>query len=112
MMKRRWIWCGGTTALATTEKPDLRQLKATLLAEMEATDAAELAQIPDRALTWMALAPVWTVPIAYACNFPTDGARVEDLFERMIDLGLCVQSHPAVRLTTLVSPTDPSANAM
>jgi hypothetical protein len=60
-----------------------------LLDEVRAERAKQTADIPERALVWLALAPVWTVALAEACGFPTDGAKVEETLKRIHAEGLC-----------------------
>lgn len=67
----------------------LARERETLLDEVRAERAKQTADIPERALVWLALAPVWTVAMAEACGFPTDGAKVEETLKRIHAEGLC-----------------------
>lgn len=58
----------------------LVQLAAAVDAELNQTTQDRLAPpagLPERALLWLALAPVWTVRMAAACRFPLEG-EVDD----------------------------------
>lgn len=58
----------------------LVQLAAAVDAELSQTAQDRLAPpagLPERALLWLALAPVWTVRMAAACRFPLEG-EVDD----------------------------------
>jgi hypothetical protein len=73
---------------APTPAPAAAATVATAAAP-SALDDNPLAGIPERALTWIALAPMWTSTLAEKTAFPTDKYSVLETWQRLARLGLC-----------------------
>lgn len=71
-------------------------LQTELLQRVEEKRAERLSQVPERALDWLALTPVWTLGLARACGFPSDGTDVRETLQRIESLGLCRSAPPPV----------------
>src|SRR5438105_4531379 len=61
-----------------------------LLAKRSEERAKSRADIPERALIWLALPPLWTLELAEKCSFPTiSGKGVHETLQRIYKERLC-----------------------
>src|SRR5438128_1294126 len=68
----------------------LSREREVVLAEMRVEQEKSRADIPERALAWLALPPVWTLALADACHFPLiPGTSVRETLQRLYSERLC-----------------------
>lgn len=75
-------------------KASFRELYArereTLLREIRQEQAERLADISERSLIWLALVPIWTLPLASVAGFPTsEGLGVAETLKHIEAAGYC-----------------------
>ena len=59
--------------------------------------------IGERALAWLALVPVWSVPVASACRFPSGDKSLEEFLTTAEAIGLVVQERPSEMVSARIA---------
>ena len=74
---------------------------------LAAIRARRLGDFSDEALLWLALPPVWTLPLAAWCEFPAGKQPLPSLFENAVRTGLALSDGPTPKSPDL-SGYDPA----
>ena len=65
-----------------------------IAATLESMQRSRAGRIEDRDLAWLAVVPVWTVPLARAAGYPGEGKSIEEFLATAEALGLVAQAGP------------------